>query len=331
MSNFLMFYDEDVDANILNDKNIGIIGYGIQGRAQALNLRDSGFNIKIGNQKDKYLNQIIEDEVAFDDPRSVAEWADIIMYLIPDDAQTERYQTWIKPYLAPDKALVFAHGYSVNFNRFEIPKDIDILLLAPRMPGKYIRERFKEGWGVPVFVDDYQNHSGNGLSIVLALAKGIGATRIGAMKISLKEETEIDLFIEQYLLPKITHAIESSFNFLVSKGFTPEAVISEIYASKEIGKLIKDAADSNIYKIFQDHASPTCQYGKISNMKNAEELDSAKHMDLVLKELRNHKFDSNLRKAALENYNIIENYNIKTQSSRLVKTHELYNKIHKSK
>ena len=326
-----MYYDEDVDVNLLNNKNIGIIGYGIQGRAQALNLLDSGFNIKIGNQDDKYVKLIKKDGLEADDPKLVSQWADIIMFLIPDDAQSERYDSWIKPYLAPNKALVFAHGYSVYFKRFDIPKYVDILLLAPRMPGKYIRERFLEGWGAPAFIDDYQDYSGKALNIVLALAKGIGATSIGAMKIKLEEETEIDLFIEQYLLPKITHAIESSFNFLVKKGFTPEAVISEIYASKEIGKLIKDAADTNIYKIFQDNASPTCQYGKILNMHNAKELSSGEHMAQILEELRNHKFDSELKKAASKKYDIINKYNFKTQSSQLVKTHTNYNKIHRPK
>lgn len=324
-----MFYDEDADLNFIKNKNIGIIGYGIQGRAQALNLRDSGLNVRIGNRKDSYADEVVKDGFEIHNPKEVADWADIIMFLIPDDAQTEVYDRWIKAYLNKGKSIVFAHGYSIYYNRFKIPEGVDVLLLAPRMPGKYIRERFISGWGVPAFIDAFCDASGSGLNTVLSLAKGIGATRIGVMRISLYEETEIDLFVEQFLYPSITYTIHAAFDFLFSKGFTPEAVISELYASGEIGELIKHSALSNIYQVFKDHGSPTCQYGKMINTEKVKETRPKTHMAEALNDIRSGEFDQKLKKEAKLDYSVLNEYYEKLRNSELVKTHSKYNKIHR--
>ena len=325
-----VYYDEDANLDIIKDKKIGVIGYGIQGRAQSLNLRDSNLNIKVGNRVDEYYDIAINDGFEVLDPPSIAKWADVIFYLIPDDAQVENYQEWIKPYLKEGDTIVFAHGYALYHKRIIIPNYVDVLLLAPRMPGRYIRERYLNGWGAPVFIDVHNDYSGLGLEKVLALAKGIGATKIGAMQLALEEETEIDLFIEQYLLPRITHAIQSGFDYLVSKGFTPEAVISELYASKEIGELIKDAGDTNIYQIFMDHASPTCQFGKMENLKLIEETKPAIHMEKVLDQIRSGKFDTKLKKEGIKKYSNLNKYNDKIKKSSIVNTHTRYNELHRN-
>lgn len=327
--NVEMYYDEDADLDFLKNKKVGVLGYGIIGKAMALNLRDSGVNLQVGNRKDSYSEVAKKDGFDIKDPKDVAGWADIILFLIPDDAQSQVYSSWIRPYLKENKALVFAHGYSVYFSRFEIPKYVDILLLAPRMPGKYIRERYLNGWGVPVFVDAFQDYTGNGLKTVLALAKGIGATRAGAMKIALQEETELDLFIEQYFYATITYAIHAAFDFLVAKGFTPEAAISELYASGEIGNLIKLAASSNIYKVFRDNASPTCQFGKMQNTDKVGNVSLKALMENVISDIRSGKFDQELKKAAKKGYKVLNEYNKKIDHSELVKTHQHYNKIHR--
>ena len=141
MSKVKMSYDDDADLKYLAGKNVGIIGYGIQGRAQALNLRDSGVNVRIANREDSYSMTAKDDGFEVQKPATLSEWADIIMYLIPDDAQQEKYAQWVQPYLTTGKAICFAHGYAVYNKTINIPEDVDILLLAPRMPGKYIRER----------------------------------------------------------------------------------------------------------------------------------------------------------------------------------------------
>ena len=328
MPNVKMYYDQDADSTVLKDKNIGVIGYGIQGRAQALNLRDSGFKVRIGNRDDEYRKTALEDGFEVDKPQDLAEWADVVLFLIPDDAQAEVFDSWLAPYLTTGKALVFAHGFAVYYDRLNIPNDIDVLLMAPRMPGKYIRERYLSGWGVPVFVDVHQDYSGHGLPTVLALSKGIGATRSGAMQISTAEETEIDLFIEQFLLPTITAAIHKAFDFLVAKGFTPEAVVSELYASKEIGELISHAGDTNLYQVFRDHASPTCQFGKMRSMEEANKMISEEFMDQALADIRNRTFEQALRAAAKNDYQVLKEYDANIDQSDLVQTHSTYLSIH---
>ena len=323
-----MYYDHDADSSALKDKKIGVIGYGIQGRAQALNLRDSGLQVRIGNRNDEYHQIAVQDGFDVDKPQELAEWADIVLFLIPDDAQAEVFDSWLAPYLTAGKSLVFAHGFAVYYKRLDIPADIDVLLMAPRMPGKYIRERYLSGWGVPVFIDVHQDYSGNGLSTVLALSKGIGATRSGAMQISTAQETEIDLFIEQFLLPTITAAIHKAFDFLVAKGFTPEAVISELYASKEIGELLSHAGDTNLYQVFRDHASSTCQFGKMRSMEKAENMISEAFMDQALKDIRNRTFEQELRASAENDYQLLKDYDAKVDQSNLVQTHKVYSSIH---
>ena len=323
-----VYYDSDADLSYLSNKNIGVIGYGIQGRAQSLNLRDSGQNIRVANRQDNYFVQAQKDGFDVMKPTLLSEWADIIFYLIPDDAQVEKFQSWIEPYMTEGKTIVFAHGYAIYNNRIKFNNNVDILLMAPRMPGKYIRDRFLRGWGAPVFIDVFQDYSGNGMNIVLALAKGIGATKIGAMHISLAEETEIDLFIEQFLLPRITSAIQCSFDYLISLGMTPEAVISEIYASKEIGKLLTDAGNSNLYQVFIDNASPTCQFGKMKNIDRAKNLLPNEHMELVMKEIRNSIFDDELKLEGSSNYKNLKKYNNNLSKTKIVKTHKNYNKFH---
>ena len=330
ISNTSIYYDNDAKIDYLDNKRIGVIGYGIQGRAMSLNLRDSKLNIRVANRKDNYYDTAINDGFDVMNPEELSNWADIILYLIPDDVQIQKYSSWIEPYLTEGKSIVFAHGYAVYYKKIILKNNIDILLLAPRMPGRYIRDRFLRGWGTPVFIDAYQDYTGNAKNTVLALAKSIGATKVGAMEINLEEETEIDLFVEQFILSSITNTIHMAFDYLVSKGFTPEAVISELYASKEIGKLLTDAGDSNIYKIFIDNASPTCQTGKMRNMNRPNEMLPIKHMDLVLKEIRENIFYRYLDKEGQDGYKNLKNYNKDIENTYIVKTHARYNKMHLS-
>ena len=297
------FYDSDASLDILKNQLIAIIGYGIQGRAQALNLRDSGMDVIIGNIKDKYNEQASKDDFKIMNISEACSKASVIMVLIPDQAHREIYDKYIYPNLNTDNLLVFAHGYSIHFKDIKPPDFIDVCLLAPRMPGKPIREYFLNGGGVPAFIDVFQDSSGEAWRKVLSLAKGIGATRSCAMHVTFQEETEIDLFIEQFLLPLIIRGISLSFNELTKRGFSPEAVLMELYSSGEIGELLLMASKSNIFKIWEENASPTCQYGIFRNSEKIMPKNKTSELiERVLNELRDGSFINDLNDEAKIGY-----------------------------
>src|ERR671925_523412 len=172
-----VYYDQDANVNDLAGETIAVLGYGIQGRAQALNLRDSGLAVIVGNREDSYREQARIDGFEVLSLAEAARAGDVILILVPDEAQGPVYDETIRPGLAAGNALVFAHGFSIRYGIIRPPQNIDLLLLAPRLPGKYLRERYLEGSGVPVYVDVGHDATGRGKRRVLALAKGLGATR----------------------------------------------------------------------------------------------------------------------------------------------------------
>ena len=323
-----VFYDNDASLEVLKGKKVGIIGYGIQGRAQALNLRDSGVDVTIGNRKDSYNKTAIEDGFIVKSIEEVANESSIILFLIPDQAQKEIYEKFIDHNLNEKDMLIFAHGYSIHFKKIIPPKNVDICLMAPRMPGDPIREYFLNGSGVPAFVDVYNNFSMKAWELLLALAKGIGATRSGALHISFQEETETDLFIEQFLLPIIIKSIRLSFDRLSEKGFSPEALLMELYGSGEIGELILKAAKIGIYKVWEENASPTCQFGIYNSLDKV--LDSKKTnkiIDDTIDKIRDGSFVKELTIEAENNYKNLIDYNLKNKKSELSKTQDKLNKL----
>lgn len=325
------YYDKDASLKHIKNKNITIIGYGIQGRAQALNLRDSGCNITIGNRNDSYNNQAIKDGFVVKSIDKAIIGADIVLILIPDQAQENVYNSYIKNNIKENTMLVFAHGYSIHYKKIIPPKNTDICLLAPRMPGEPIRNYYLNGGGVPAFIDVYQNFTGSAWNMILALAKGIGATKTGAMHITFQEETETDLFIEQFLLPLIIGAIRLSFDELSKLGFTSEALLMELYASGEIGELILKASEIGIYKVWEENASPTCQFGIYNNLDRVLNPKNTKSLIIeTLDNIRSGKFSKELEIEAKNNYKNITKYNKKNNQSLLASTQENLNKILKT-
>jgi len=322
------YYDQDADIKHLKDRRIAIIGYGIQGQAQALNLRDAGCDIVIGNVKDEYYKRAVEEEFRVVPINKAAEEASIIIVLIPDQAQEDVFNNHIANNLKQGDMLIFAHGYSIHYKKIIAPDDVDVGLLAPRMPGKPIRDYFLEGGGVPAFVDVYQDASGKAWQILLAVAKGIGATRAAAMHITFKEETETDLFIEQFLLPLLIRGIRLSFDVLTEEGFTPEPALMELYASGEISELLMMAAKSGIYRVWKNNASPTCQFGIYRNSEKILPTKSTKKLIReVLGGLRDGSFIEALSKEAKSNYSHLHKYDVDNENCNLTKTQDRLEKL----
>lgn len=257
-----IYYDDDADIEIIRDQKIGVVGYGIQGRAQAQNLKDSGLKVCVANRSDNYVDQIKEDNMELTTFDSLAKESDIILFLIPDQAQKEVYEKYLSGNMKPGSLLIFAHGYALRYKTITIDPAVNVGLLAPRMPGFPIRNSFLNNGGVPAFIDAVNDPSGNTLARLLAIAKGTGFTRAGVLEVDYKTETELDLFIEQFLVAAIVKGVSESFNILVNEFKFPKvATLMELYASSEFGDVLKEAANVGIGKVFQDNASPTCQFG----------------------------------------------------------------------
>jgi ketol-acid reductoisomerase len=255
------FYDEDVDRDALNGETVAVVGYGIQGRAQALNLRDSGVHVLVGNRPDLYRDQAEQDGFDVLAIPEAVERGTIILFLLPDEVQPHVFRTEMRERLANGQALIFAHGFSVRYGLLDPPNGVDLMLLAPRLPGQYVRGRYLDGWGVPAFVAVERDATGRAWTRLLGVARGIGATRAAAIESSFAEETELDHFSEHFLYPLVFAALETAFEALIDAGYAPEVALMELYGSGELGQVLSAAAAEGLYEMIRSHASPACQVG----------------------------------------------------------------------
>ena len=219
-----VYYDQDVNWDVIKGKKVAIVGYGSQGHAHALNLKDSGLEVVVGLYKGS--KSVAKAEAAGLKVMTVGDavkWADITMILIPDEKQADVYKNEIAPNLKPGSALAFAHGFNIHFQQIIPAADVDVFMVAPKGPGHLVRRVFTEGSGVPDVFAVYQDASGKCFDLALAYARGIGGTRAGVIETTFKEETETDLFGEQCVLcGGVTALMESGFNTLVEAGYQPE-------------------------------------------------------------------------------------------------------------
>ncbi len=284
-----IFLEKDGDLSILNKKTISIIGYGNQGRAQALNLRDSGLNVVIGNIEDEFKNIAINDKFSTFSIEKATQESDIIFILLPDEIMNKIFEEKIKPNLKSGSTLVFASGYNIGFNLLKPPKETDVLLLAPRMIGVGVRENFLNNKGFFSFIAIEQDISGQAKEILLALAKGIGTLKKGAIMLTFKQEAELDLFNEQAFGPAFGRVLLSSIYTLVDAGYPPEAVLIEMYMSNEMAYTYKKMADVGLIKQVDFH-SQTSQYGAMSRGIRFRKLPLRPKMIQILKEIQNGEF-----------------------------------------
>lgn len=253
----------DGDLADIKDKTIAVIGYGNQGRAQALNMRDSGLNVIIGNRKDEFVKRAEEDNFSIYDISKAVEKAQIIFILIPDEIMGAVYAEEIEPNLKKNDVIVFASGYNVAFNFIQPADGLDVVLLAPRMIGVGVRENYLTGEGFYCFLAVYQDESGNAEDIVLALCNAIGGLEKGSIGISFKQEAVLDLFNEQAFGPIFGQVLLTSIKTLIDAGYPPAAVLIEMFMSGEMSYTYEKMAEVGMVKQTDFH-SQTSQYGSMS-------------------------------------------------------------------
>lgn len=284
-----IYYDKDADLGILKGKKIAIMGYGIQGRGQSLNLRDSGLAVIVSELKGTPNYEIaLKDGFKPVPADQAAKEADIIQILTQDHVQAKVYKNSIAPNLKPGKAILFSHGFNIHFGQIVPPKDIDVIMVAPKGPGALVRRMYEDGGGVPCLIAVFQEHTGKAHEIGLAYAKGIGGTKAGVIETTFKEETETDLFGEQTVLcGGVTELIKAGFDTLVDAGYQPEIAYFEcLHELKLITDLIYQVGIQGMRK----RVSDTAEYGDLTRGKRIITDETRKEMKKILEEVQSGKF-----------------------------------------
>lgn len=284
-----LFYDNDADLGRLSDRRIAIIGYGSQGHAHALSLKDSGLDVVVGlHEGSRSRAKAAAAGLTVHTVAEAAQVADIIMLLVPDTAQAEIYNESIAPHLTAGKTLMFAHGFNIRYGAIVPPAEVDVSMVAPKSPGHRVREVFEQGGGVPGLVAVHQDASGNGLADALAYARGIGCTRAGVLSTTFEEETETDLFGEQAVLcGGVSELVKAGFETLVEAGYQPEIAYFE--CMHEL-KLIVDLMYQGGLNYMRYSVSDTAEYGDYVAGTRVINEQSRAAMKELLEEVRNGKF-----------------------------------------
>lgn len=282
-----VYYNEEVTDN-LGDKKIAIVGYGSQGHAHAQNLRDTGHEVFIGIREGKSAEAARNDGFEVFPVAEAVQKADVVMILAPDEIQGSLYKNEIEANLSAGNALAFAHGFNIHFDVIAPPKEVDVFLVAPKGPGHLVRRTFTEGFAVPALFAVYQDATGNAQATALSYAKGIGATRVGVLETTFKEETETDLFGEQAVLcGGLTSMIEAGFETLVEAGYQPELAYFEV--CHEL-KLIVDLIYEGGFKKMRHSISNTAEYGDYVSGARVITAQAKENMKAVLTDIQNGQF-----------------------------------------
>ncbi|WP_392456019.1 ketol-acid reductoisomerase [Chryseomicrobium aureum] len=283
-----MYYNQNINEQVLQGKTVAIIGYGSQGHAHARNLQDSGFQVVVGVRPGKSFDQAKEDGLQVTTVAQAAEQADVIMVLLPDERQKAVYEAEIQPHLKEGKALVFAHGFNVHFDQIVAPEGVDVFLVAPKGPGHLVRRTYEAGAGVPALFAVHQNATGQATELALAYAKGIGSARAGVLETTFKEETETDLFGEQAVLcGGLTALVKAGFETLVEAGYQPElAYFETMHELKLIVDLMYEGGMTGMrYSI-----SDTAEWGDFVSGPRVVDADTKQRMKDILTDIQQGKF-----------------------------------------
>ncbi len=284
-----LYYDADIDDSPLRDKTVAVIGYGSQGHAHALNLRDSGFNVVVGLYEGSKSREKAEaDGLTVLSNADAAKEADLISFCLPDTTQAGVYREDIEPNLTPGKALLFAHGFTIFYDQIKAPEDVDVVMIAPKAPGHRVRAVFERGLGVPCLVAIEQDASGEALEKALAYGKGVGGGRAGILTTTFKEETETDLFGEQAVLcGGVTQLIKLGYEVLTEAGYQPESAYFEVLHEL---KLIVDLIYQGGLEYMRYSVSETAEYGDYSRGPVVIDDQVKENMLKVLDDIQSGRF-----------------------------------------
>jgi ketol-acid reductoisomerase len=292
-----MYYDNDANLDLFINKTVAIIGYGSQGHAHALNLKESGVNVIVGlYEGSKSQSQAESAGLKVHTVAEACSLADWIMILLPDEAQRSVYEKEIAPYLTKGKVLSFAHGFNIHFGQIVPPPDVDVVMVAPKGPGHLVRRTYEQGQGVPALFAVYQDATGNARNLAMAYAKGIGGTRAGILETSFREETETDLFGEQAVLcGGLSELIKAGFDTLVSAGYQPELAYFECL--HEVKLIVDLIVEGGLAKM-RNSISNTAEYGDYTRGPRVITDDTRAEMKKILSEIQSGQF---AREFVLEN------------------------------
>jgi ketol-acid reductoisomerase len=284
-----IFYDDDADLSIIQGRKVAVIGYGSQGHAHALSLRDSGVEVRIGLQEGSKSRAKAEEEgLEVGTPAEVSEWADVIMILAPDTAQRHIYANEIAANLKQGDAIFFGHGFNIRYGLITAPSGVDVAMVAPKGPGHLVRRQFVDGKGVPALIAVEQDASGNAQALALSYAKGIGGTRAGVIKTTFKEETETDLFGEQAVLCGGASAlVQAGFEVLTEAGYTPEVAYFECLHEL---KLIVDLMYEGGIARMRYSISDTAEFGDLTRGPRVITAAVKEEMKKILGEIQDGTF-----------------------------------------
>lgn len=285
------YYDKDCNLGLIKNRTIAILGYGSQGHAHALNLRDSGMNVVVGLRKESKSWKVAEDAgLKVMTTAEAAKAGDMIMMLVPDETCPAIYKQDVEPNLKEGDVLMFAHGFNIHFNQVIPPENVDVIMVAPKGPGHTVRSQYVEGKGVPSLIGVHQDYSGKARELALAYASGIGAGRAGILETSFREETETDLFGEQAVLcGGITELMKAGYDTLTEAGYAPEMAYFECIHEM---KLIVDLINSGGFEMMRYSVSNTAEYGDYRTGKRIITEDTRKAMKDVLHEIQDGTFAS---------------------------------------
>jgi ketol-acid reductoisomerase len=285
----VIYHEDDASLNILSGKTIGIIGYGNLGRPIALNLRDSGVRLIIGVQPDKTREQAVRDGFEPEDIAGMVTKCHILLLMLPDEVLPEVYIETVSPSLQKGHLLIFASGYNVAFGYIEPPPFVDVGMIAPRTIGAAVRSRYLDGRGFYSFVSVGQDATGTAWDSILALAKAIGSLRAGAIELTMEQEAQLDLFVQQAILPAFHNIMTTAADVLLEMGYPPEAAIMDLYISGEFTDYLSSASKHGLLHALK-LSSLTGQYGIFSRLERFKELKLERLMEVTLDEIRDGDF-----------------------------------------